>query len=246
MTDQSSQFPRFYVTAESPCPYLPDLMERKVFTELNNSNPEGLHDSLTQVGFRRSQDIVYRPTCEGCSRCISVRIPVAEFESSRTQKRILKANNDIKVSVIPNRVTDEQYALLQQYLKNRHPEGGMAEMSFGEYQDMVESSPIKTHLVEYRLPPENSETKGRLVGVALTDELQDGLSMVYSFFDTGEEMTKRSLGTFAILSHIALAREHFLGFIYLGYWVKNSPKMAYKQNFKPLELLGPSGWTRKR
>jgi arginine-tRNA-protein transferase len=246
MTDQSSQFPRFYVTAESPCPYLPDLMERKVFTELNNDNPEGLHDSLTQVGFRRSQDIVYRPTCEGCSRCISVRIPVGEFTPSRTQKRILKANGDVKVSVLPNRVTDEQYGLLKRYLKARHPEGGMAEMSFAEYQDMVESSPINTHLVEYRLPSDDPHTKGQLIGVALTDELQDGLSMVYSFFEIDEAMTKRSLGTFAILSHIALAREHFLGYIYLGYWVKNSPKMAYKQNFTPLELLGPSGWTRKR
>ncbi|WP_417317631.1 arginyltransferase [Emcibacter sp.] len=246
MTDQSSQFPRFYVTAASPCPYLPDLMERKVFTELNGQNPDGLHDSLTQVGFRRSQDIVYRPTCETCNRCISVRIPVQKFTANRTQKRILKYNNDVKVSVIPNRVTDEQYDLLRLYLKERHPEGGMAEMSPDEYREMVESSPVHTHLVEYRLPAEGSGEKGRLIGVALTDELKDGLSMVYSFFDTDESMLKRSLGTFAIMSHIALAREHFLGYIYLGYWVKNSPKMAYKQNFKPLELLGPGGWTLKR
>ncbi len=221
-------------------------MERKVFTELSGDNPDSLHDSLTQVGFRRSQDIVYRPTCEGCSRCISVRIPVRKFKANRTQKRIFKTNSDIKVSVIPNRVTDEQYSLLQQYLKRRHPEGGMAEMSFNEYQDMAESSPISTHLVEYRLPGEKLSDKGKLIGVALTDELQDGLSMVYSFFDIDESMSKRSLGTFAILSHIALAREHFLGYIYLGYWVKNSPKMAYKQNFKPLELLSPNGWALKR
>jgi len=254
VTDQSSQFPRFYVTAASPCPYLPNLMERKVFTELKGKAPEGLHDSLAQVGFRRSQDIVYRPTCENCSRCISVRIPVQKFIPNRTQKRIIRYNQDIKVSVIPNKATQEQYALLHQYLSARHPDGGMVGMSYQEYQDMVECSPIHTHLVEYRLTtacPQNTlqeapADKGRLVAVALTDELKNGLSMVYSFYDVQKSMRRRSLGTYIILNHVALAREYFMNHVYLGYWVQNSPKMAYKQNFKPIEMLGPDGWFIKK
>tara|TARA_B100001540_G_scaffold315618_1_gene343331 strand:- start:2484 stop:3245 length:762 start_codon:yes stop_codon:yes gene_type:complete len=247
LTDQSTQFPRFYVTAPSTCPYRSGNVERKVFTELKGNDPEGLHEALAQVGFRRSQDIVYRPTCEDCNACISVRIPVQDFIANRTQKRLIKKNNDLHSSEVPNIATREQYQLLSRYLENRHPEGGMTNMSFEEYADMVQSSPIRTHLVEYRLPPDDqghgpTRNRGQLIAVCLTDQMQDGLSLVYSFFDIDPKFTKRSLGTYMILEHIATAEDFGLPHVYLGYWVDDSPKMAYKASFTPLETLTPHGW----
>ncbi len=235
MTKHSSQFPRFYVTAPSPCPYLEGTEERKIFTELNVKNPSGLHSSLAEVGFRRSQDILYRPACEGCNECRSIRIPLRIFEKSKSQKRIWNKNKDITAVIKKNISTAEQYKLLHQYLIARHKTGGMAEMDFLEYQDMVVSSPITSLIIEYRLGE-------KLIGVALTDKMSSGFSMVYSFYDVSEEMKQRSLGTYFILHHIKEAIEQGFDFIYLGYYVKGSPKMSYKKNFKPLEFLSSSGW----
>lgn len=256
MTDQSSHFPKFYVTAPSPCPYLDGHIERKIFTELNaqqlaydreailrHRNPEAerlhaeeLNHSLALVGFRRSQDIAYRPACEDCQECKSVRVPVMLFEPSKSQKRTANKNKDILFNIGPNIATHEQYDLLKQYIQNRHATGGMAEISYDEYKDMVESSPISTIIIEYRL--EN----GTLIGAALTDQMKDSLSMVYSFFDISEAMQKRSLGVFIVLNHINISKARNLNHVYLGYLVKNSPKMSYKMNFKPLEVLTSNGW----
>lgn len=255
MTEQSSQFPRFYVTASSSCPYLPGREERKIFTELSDDNPEGLHESMSRIGFRRSQDIAYRPSCEDCMECRSVRIPVEAFSPNRTQRRLINLNSDIVTAELNNIATTEQFELLSKYLKTRHPGGGMSHMSFPEYQNMVEYSPIRTGLIEYRLPSSGGKPgkrpgkkpgkkPGKLIGVSLTDHMQTSLSMVYSFFDVSERYKKRSLGTYFILDHVARARCERLDHVYLGYWVKDSPKMAYKRNFKPLEILGIQGWLR--
>lgn len=241
MTRQLSQFPRFYVTASTVCPYLEGQMERKVFTELNDINPDDLHESMTKIGFRRSQDIAYRPNCENCTECKSVRIPVLSFTPSRTQRRLIKLNSDLVMNKLPNIALAEHYDLLRKYLKKRHSDGGMTNMTFEEYISMVENSPVNTCLIEYRLP--NSE---ELVGVTLTDIMTDNLSMVYSFFDVSDVFRKRSLGTYIILDHIARARILAKSHVYLGYWVKNSPKMAYKMNFRPLEVLELKGWFLKR
>jgi arginyl-tRNA--protein-N-Asp/Glu arginylyltransferase len=256
MTDQSSHFPKFYVTAPAPCPYIEGNTERKIFTELrsqqlaydrtailNHFGPENdrarseeLHHSLALVGFRRSQDIAYRPACENCHECKSVRIPVYLFEMSKGQHRIQNKNNDITVTIKPNIATHEQYNLLKSYIDNRHADGGMAGISFEEYKDMVESSPISTIIIEYR------RADGTLVGAALTDQMQDSLSMVYSFFEISHEANKRSLGVFIVLNHINMTRDRNLDHVYLGYLVKDSPKMGYKMNFKPLEMLTANGW----
>lgn len=252
MTDQSSQFPRFYVTAPSPCPYIDGRWERKIFTELSSQDTvydfesalshkeqqrdcAKFHDSLTHVGFRRSQDISYRPACEDCNACQSVRLPVDIFTPNRTQRRLQNLNSDLVVSYLANEITPEQFDLLQDYLSGRHPSGGMTDMSYDEYGEMVELSPIHTQLVEYRL-------KGKLIGMALTDQMGDGFSMVYSFFDISPEFKSRSLGTYIILNHIQRAQDQNLTYIYLGYLVEESPKMAYKKNFRPLEILGSDGW----
>ncbi len=235
MTDQGLQFPKFYVTAPSPCPYLNGKTERKVFTELRGPDATALNEALGRVGFRRSQSVVYRPACENCSECVSVRVRTKDFEISRSQKKVLKLNSDLRADVRPPQTTDEQYDLLKSYLLNRHADGSMADMSAEEYRDMVEASPVSTVLVEYRRAIDNE-----LMAVALTDELSDGLSMIYSYFNT--EDPKRGIGTYIILDHIARAKHANQPHVYLGYWVKDSPKMNYKGRFQPLEQLGPNGW----
>jgi len=235
MTDQGLQFPKFYVTAPSPCPYLDGKTERKVFTELRGPDAAALNEALGRVGFRRSQSVVYRPACEGCSECVSVRVRAKDFRLSRSHRRVARANSDLKSEVRPPLVTDEQYDLLQAYLNTRHADGTMADMTADEYRDMVETSPVPTILVEYR-----RAIDGKLMAVALTDELSDGYSMIYSFFDTSEP--HRSLGTHLILDHINRARSANHPHVYLGYWVKSSPKMSYKGRFRPLERLGQNGW----
>lgn len=216
-------------------------MERKVFTELDEINPQGLHESMAKIGFRRSQDIAYRPNCEHCSECKSVRIPVLSFKPNRTQRRLINMNSDIITIEQPNIAIQEHYDLLNKYLTKRHTGGGMSNMTFDEYVSMVECSPVDTCLIEYRLPTEKGKP-GKLIAVTLTDIMSESLSMVYSFFDVSDHFNKRSFGTYVILDHIA--RSQMLGktHVYLGYWVKNSPKMAYKRNFRPLEILEPEGW----
>ena len=235
MTDQGLQFPKFYVTAPSPCPYIKDKIERKVFTELTGPDAPALNEALGRVGFRRSQSVVYRPACENCSACISVRVRANEFTLSKSQRRVIKTNNDLIAQVCPPKVTDEQYALLKTYLNTRHHGGSMADMTLEEYREMVEASPVTTILVEYRRVIDN-----RLMAVALTDELTDGLSMIYSYYDASKN--NRSLGTYIILDHITRAALAARPYVYLGYWVKDSPKMNYKGKFTPLEKLGPGGW----
>ena len=216
-------------------------MERKIFTDLTDINPEGLNKSLTRVGFRRSQEIAYRPSCDNCTECKSVRIQATNFKPNRTQRRLIKLNSDLVTNILPNVATEEHYDMLSKYLAKRHVDGGMLNMGFDEYVSMVECSPINTCLVEYRLASED-DNPGKLVGVTLTDIMDDSLSMVYSFFNVSDNFKKRSLGTYIILDHVARARLAGQHYVYLGYWVKNSPKMAYKMNFQPLEVLGAEGW----
>ena len=245
------------MTAPSPCPYLEDKHERKVFTELKDeklsfdrnailehfgsSGPTDysirLNHSLTLVGFRRSQDIAYRPACENCQECKSVRVPVVLFNRTKSQNRIFNKNQDLIIEIKPNIATEEQFELLKIYIDDRHDDGGMSSITMDEYRDMVESSLINTNIIEYR------QEDGKLIAAALTDQMSDSLSMVYSFFDVSKNMNKRSLGVFMVLSHIELAIAKGFDHVYLGYWVKNSPKMSYKANFKPFEVLISDGWS---
>ena len=246
MTREPRDAPQFYLTAPSPCPYLPNRLERKVFTHLIGRRAGSINDALTQSGFRRSQTIAYRPACEMCRACVSVRVLVDEFEASKSFRRVSARNDDLVSFPVEPKPTTEQYALFRSYLASRHGEGGMADMSILDFAMMVEDSHVQTRLVEYRRHgPDTAITKrgqGPLVAMCLTDVLADGLSMVYSFYDP--EQADRSLGTHMILDHIARARALGLPHVYLGYWVDGSRKMAYKARFTPQQRLGMNGWER--
>ncbi|OYX08895.1 MAG: arginyltransferase [Sphingomonadales bacterium 32-68-7] len=194
------RFPRFFVTSPAPCPYLPGRTERKVFTELKGPHAESLNDALGRIGFRRSQTVAYRPSCLDCRACVSVRVVANAFEPSAGQKRILKRNSDLVVSECRPWATPEQFELLQRYLANRHPGGGMAAMDDVDYADMVEHTAVSSFVIEYREPSPDGGA-GRLVGACLSDRQGDGLSMIYSFYDPDHE-TRTGLGNFIILDHI--------------------------------------------
>ena len=236
-----SRLPQFFLTPGGSCPYLPGKVERKVFARLMGPHAGSLNDALTHSGFRRSQMIAYRPACDGCSACVSVRVVACEFRPGRTMRRIARMNSDCVRTVVPPEATREQFSLLQRYLASRHSGGGMSDMGLFDYVAMVEETPIDTILIEYRLK-ESDGRAGPLIACALTDVLQDGLSMVYSFFDP--DLSLRSLGTYMILDHVRSAQARRLPFVYLGYWVRGSRKMDYKSRFRPLEVLGASGWQR--
>ena len=242
MNTQATQSPQFYLTAPSQCPYLEDERERKVFTHLVGPRAAEMNDLLTQGGFRRSQNIAYRPACESCRACVSVRIVAGEFIYHRSMRRILSRNSDLVVTERPAIASDEQYDLFRTYLDSRHQRGGMADMTVDDYAVMVEETHVETRLFEYRIASGSVEDEGELVAVALSDIMIDGLSMVYSFFNPA--YVKRSLGSYMILEHINRARTLGLPYIYLGYWVKGSRKMDYKKRFQPQEHLTGHGWER--
>jgi leucyl-tRNA---protein transferase len=227
--------PQFYVTAPQPCPYLEGRMERKLFTALQGDNATKLNDSLSKQGFRRSQNVLYRPSCAECSACMSARINVAHFAPTKSQRRVAARARHLHRRATSPWATEEQYDLFRDYLDSRHATGGMADMDMFEFAAMVEETPIRSRLIEYT-------DKGVLRAVCLTDILDDGLSMVYSFFDPAQE--RLSLGTYVILDHIRIARELELPYVYLGYWVPGSPKMGYKAKFAGLEVFRDGVWSR--
>ena len=246
MTQHPTQSPQFFLTAPSPCPYLEGQFERKVFTHLVGDKAPEMNDLLTQGGFRRSQNIAYRPACETCRACVSVRILAQEFTASRNMKRVIQRNSDLIGAMHDAQPSTEQYSLFRGYLDSRHRRGGMSDMTVLDYAMMVEDTHVDTKVIEYRRRgPDTFITgkgQGELIAVALTDKMADGLSMVYSYFNP--EFEDRSLGTFMILDHIDRAKRMGLPYVYLGYWVSGSRKMDYKARFLPQERLTPDGWTR--
>lgn len=226
----------FFVTAPMPCPYLEGQVERRMVTELSGRDALSLHDTLSRVGFRRSHGLVYAPICHGCNACLAVRTIVDEFTPTNSQRRVLKANADLLVELRPSRASSEQYELFSVYQDYRHTGGDMATMDFYDFQSLIEETPVETMVLEYRLPANN-----RLVGACLVDVMGDGLSAVYSFFDP--ELSKRSLGTYIVLNLMDQAAIQGLPYVYLGYWISGSQKMAYKDKFQPLEYYDGNGWS---
>ncbi len=230
--------PQFYVTAPQPCPYLDGRMERKLFTALQGEQAEAMNDTLSKQGFRRSQNVLYRPSCADCCACLSARIRVADFQPTRSQRRVIKRNSTMQRYVTSAWATEDQYDMFRRYLDSRHADGGMADMDVFEFAAMVEETPVRTRVLEYI--GQDANGRRQLRAVCLTDVLDDGLSLVYSFFDP--DHAAKSLGSFMILDQIALARKVGLPYVYLGYWVPGSPKMDYKSKFSALEIYQNGAW----
>lgn len=215
-------------------------MERKLFTALQGEHAQKLNDTLSKQGFRRSQNVLYRPSCAECSACLSARIRVADFKPNRTQRKIWARAATLRRNATSPWATEDQFSLFRSYLDARHADGGMADMDIFEFAAMIEETPIKSRVIEYTRPAVADERGRPLSAVCLTDVFDDGLSMVYSFYDPG--LSDLSLGTYVILDHIEIAREAGLPYVYLGYWVPGSRKMGYKAGFSALEIYKAGRW----
>ena len=226
----------FYLSGPRPCPYLYGRVERSIFTELAGGEGGRLYEASLRNGFRRSHRVAFRPACPDCIACVPVRVVVRDFARRPWMRRILKANDALAVEERSARASREQYALFRRYIAARHGDGEMALMDYEDYRNMVEDSPLDSLIAEFRDP------SGALVAACLADRLSDGFSAVYSFF--APEPAWPSLGSHMILWLIDTARARALPYVYLGYWVAGSPKMAYKARFQPLEALGSDGWRR--
>lgn len=226
---------KFYKTSPAPCPYLADRFETKILTPLTGSDPENLYMGLLLSGFRRSQTVAYRPICQNCSACQSIRIIVDDFRPNKAQKRILKKNNFLYPKVAPPHLQSYHYDLYEKYIHNRHPDGEMSRMSYKDIESMIEQTTIDTVIVEYR----HMDTQ-EIYGWVLTDLTAFGPSMVYSVYNP--EYTKNSLGIYAILQHIEFALQLGTPYLFLGYWIEEDPKMSYKTNFKPYQVHINNKW----
>jgi len=224
----------FYRTAALPCPYIDGRTERKLITEISGRNLGSFYSELSRAGFRRSHHLAYRPACGGCGSCLPVRVPVGSFKASRSLRRVLAANRDVVTAAEPARSAIDQYRVFARYQRSRHADSDMASMTYGDYRAMIEDSPVPTFLLTMRRGDQS------LLGACLADLLDDGLSAVYSYFDPAE--AARSPGSLAILMLIEEARRRGLPYVYLGYWIGESRKMAYKVRFRPLEALTNAGW----
>lgn len=235
---QSAAFARpimFHYTPAMPCPYVEGRTERRLVADIGGPRSGWAHDRLATIGFRRTQNLIYRPACPSCSACVPVRIRVDDFQWSKGFRRSLKRNQDVVGELRPSATTHEQYELFRAYQQNRHNGSEMSHMTRTDFDDMVERSPIDSRLVEYR-----ARATGALLAVMLSDLQADGLSAVYSFFH--QDYADRGLGTFMILDLVRRARARGRPYVYLGYWIAESRKMAYKTRYKPCEVFRNGRW----
>ncbi len=238
MSDESAVWQRlhtlkFYATQVHECSYLPGRDAITLFADPAAPMDTATYSALARLGFRRSGEHVYRPHCPGCNACVPVRIPVDQFRPDRSQRRTRARNTDLRVVAREPEFDPEHFELYQRYLSTRHPGGGMDSGDPDDYLRFVTSRWSDTLLYEFRL-------ERRLLAVAAVDHLNDGLSAVYTFFDPDE--SRRSLGGWAVLWQIEETHRRGLPWLYLGYWIAESPKMAYKTRYRPLQAYDGHGW----
>lgn len=227
---------QFYATPEHECSYLPDLKAKTLFIDPKSTIDQKVYSQLSEIGFRRSGTHVYRPHCDNCQACISIRIPTDSFVMSSSQRRIFNKNKDLVARQVDSKYTDEYYQLYENYINTRHQDGDMYPPSKDQFNSFLVDSKQQSHFIEFRLP------NGQLLAISNMDVLEDSHSAVYTFYDPN--YNKRSLGTFAILWQIEQAKQGALKYLYLGYWVEACQKMNYKTAFKPIELLINGRWQR--
>lgn len=225
---------KVYTTYPHSCSYLEDQEATTLFVDPRQSVDKKLYSKLSVLGFRRSGNHIYRPHCSHCDACIPARIPVADFAMSRGQRRVWKRNRDLLVAGSEDILDDEAFELYHRYICLRHADGDMYPPDREQYEAFLNGVWDCTRY--YRFYARDS-----LIAVAVVDELEDGLSAIYTFFEPDE--SRRSLGSHAILWQVEQAREQGLEYVYLGYWIKNCRKMAYKSEYRPLELYVNSRWT---
>lgn len=226
---------KLFATQPHRCSYLDSQEATTLFVDPEANIDKTLYTQLSQLGFRRSGAHLYRPQCLRCQACVSCRIPVTRFNATRSQRRCWKKNSDITLQLAASIQTAEHYQLYVKYIEQRHRDGDMYPPSTEQYNAFLTSEWGVTQYIELRLD-------GRLIGVSVCDQLEDGLSAVYTFYDPDEEA--RSLGKFAILVQIKKALEQGLDYLYLGYWIKECEKMSYKIQYRPLDLLINRRWMR--
>ncbi len=229
---------QFYATPEHDCSYIPDLKAKTLFIDPQSTINQKVYSQLSELGFRRSGTHIYRPHCDQCKACVSIRIPAQSFNMSKSQKRIFNKNKDLIANKVTTQFTDEYYALYESYINDRHKDGDMYPPSEEQFKSFLVDSKQQSYFVEFRTPD------GTLQAVSNMDSLEGSNSAVYTFYNPFE--TKRSLGTFAILWQLEEVKRCALNYLYLGYWVEECQKMKYKTSFKPLELLINGRWKRAK
>jgi len=224
---------RLFETVVDDCPYLEGQQSASILVDPDHEIDTALFTTLSRSGFRRSGEMLYSPKCPSCNACVSVRIPAAKFNASRSQKRVWRKNLDLEVTVENVSFDQEHFELYLEYQKHRHPDSSMCDDDPMKYTSFIDSYFSKSKLLCFR-------HNGELVGISVLDQFDDGLSAVYTFFDP--KHSRRSLGTYAILYMIKLSRLKDIPFVYLGYWIDGSQKMDYKRQFRPLQGYQDRQW----
>ncbi|PCI50085.1 MAG: arginyltransferase [Moraxellaceae bacterium] len=231
MTDLSNL--AFFITPSHPCSYIKDKQATTLFADPKAGYTQQVYAQLSYAGFRRSGEYLYKPHCQSCQACIPARLPIAQFNPSKRQRRICRKNEDLTVSKVTAVFDEEHYQLYAKYIEARHQDGDMYPPTEEQYKSFLICDWSNTFFLEFRL-------EGKLIAVAVTDPLGDALSAVYSFYDT--DYASRSLGVYAVLSQIAVTRKENQSYLYLGYWISENEKMSYKKEYQPLEILRDNEW----